>query len=351
MLVIAWSFGLAFQSCIGDSLEDCQDPYIEDIARTLRVYFDYEESSTVSNSADSLAIERGVRQLNMEAVSQVDLYVFNAETGLFVDKYTDLQPRLMQKSIYYMSLSLLPGRYRFVAWGGLQRSDFAVAPVTPVKQGSHFNDFSVNYLFQGDTVTAGIGNLYYGILNDVEVAIPSRAAADYDSLRINIRQDTYTFNIRLAGTAVTRQFGSNTELTDDVFEAVIVDNNSFYNFNNRPVGAPTYCYKSSFVPGNDLAPEWNTSRTTLLVDEDRRPVLKFYRNGQPWQINEMEEGIDLVRVLQNYASGRLKLDFSVMYVFNIKFTINGNPNDASSLAVSLDIGDWHHAIKDSELFM
>jgi hypothetical protein len=344
MLAAALGVSGSFQSCLSDSAEDCDDPVPPPVAvdsvRKVRVFFDYEETALSTSAAsfdDSLAIEKGIRLRDLEAVSQLDLYVFSAETGLFIEKYTDLQPLLLRKATYSMELELPIDKYKIVAWGGMRKSDFAVAPVTPVKKSSHFDDFFVNYHFQGDTILSQIENLYYG-------AIQEAAFATSDSFRIYLRQDTYTFNIKLVGTAV-RQPG----ISSVTIHTVISDNNSTYNFNNVPVSGPTHSYKTLFEQNNDG--DWDASRTTLLVDEYRRPVLRFFRNGDVWRLPGMSEGIDLINLLQQYATAkRILLDFSTMYVFNLRFTINGDPDDESSMSVGVEIGDWNYIVDDNELY-
>ncbi|MDR0758176.1 MAG: FimB/Mfa2 family fimbrial subunit [Tannerella sp.] len=349
MLALALGLGLSlsFQSCINDDLSGCVDPPKPppppvDSVKKVRVFFDYEESLSTASATneDEMAIESGIRLRDLESVSQLDLYIFSAKTGLFIEKQTDRQPYLSLKATYCVELELpVDDSYRIVAWGGLQKSDFAVAPVTPIKNSSRFEDFLINYHFQGDTIVTQIENLYYGM---IEAAAPAVS----DSFRMRLRQDTYAFNIKLAGTAVRRPGISDTEI-----HAVISDNNSTYNFNNIPVSGPTHCYKTLFEQNTEG--EWFASRSTLLVDEYRRPVLRFFRNGAVWKLPGMTEGIDLINLLQHYAEERrIMLDFSTMYVFNLKFTINVvDPGDETSLSVGVDIGDWHFVPDDKELHM
>ncbi|MDR1407574.1 MAG: FimB/Mfa2 family fimbrial subunit [Tannerella sp.] len=353
-VILATVFGtcLFFQSCINDNMDDCAPaPYVSgDTVRSVRIFFEYDDVEQITDAdPEVLTVEKGIRPSNMDAVSQVDLYVFDAVTGVYIDKYTDLQPTLRQKGIYYMPVSLAAGYYKFVAWGGLRRSNFAIAPVTPIKHISHFSDFSVNYLFPGDTITAGVDNLYYGVLDNV-VITPSTRAEAYDSLRLHLRQDTYMFNIRIDGTAVR-----SSDPVDDVFETVIAANNSYYDFDNSLISAPTNYYKSGFSPVDDTGTEWYTSRSTLMINDRgtirARPMLKFYRNGEPWRINGLDEGIDLIDILQRYAVGRLQLDFTTMYVFYMRFTIDGNPDDETSLSVGVSIGNWNFSVSDNELHM
>jgi hypothetical protein len=341
MLAVALGLCGSFQSCLKDNLEGC-DPLVppvigSDSIRKVRVFFDYEEAlSTSAATDDEMAIEKGIRLRDLETVSQLDLYVFNAETGLFIEKYTDLQPLLLMKATYCIELELPVDKYKIVAWGGLRNSNFAIAPVTPIKKNSRFDDFFVNYHFQGDTIVSQIDNLYYGAIGEVALAVS-------DSFRIRLRQDTYTFNIKLAGTAVRRPSISSTEI-----HTVISDNNSTYNFSNIPVSGPTHNYKTLFEQNDDG--EWNASRSTLLVDEYRRPLLRFFRNGKVWKLPGMTEGIDLINLLQQYAEvRRISLDFNTMYVFNLKFTIDGNPDDETSLSVGVEIGNWNYIVKEEEL--
>ncbi|MDR2121065.1 MAG: FimB/Mfa2 family fimbrial subunit [Tannerella sp.] len=329
-------------------MSDCNPvpaPSVDDTVGKVRVFFDYMEA-TETSSAD-MGIRKGIRRGDLESVSQVDLYIFDS-TGVFIDKYTDMQPLLRQKDTYCMEIELSAGKYTFVAWGGLQKTDFAVTPASPAKKLSRFNDFTVNYRFEGDTIILPVENLYYGIIENTSIRIS-------DSLRIHLRQDTYTFNIKLAGSAVRQ--GSGIGVNDsEIFEMLITDNNSCYDFTNKPVSAPTHIYKTGFNPTPDRT-IWNASRTTLLVDNDRKPVLRFFRNGRVWKLRGMNEGIDLVKLIKQYTAEKYTaesgdpLDFTTMYEFYLTFNIEGDPDDESSLSVEIEIGNWKLSSSDNELFM
>jgi hypothetical protein len=315
--------GAFFQSCINDGLEPC------DVDNQIRVYFNYIDAERVPMRSDGIGVVRGIQLTDAEAVTQIDLYVFDANTGLFIDKFTDLSPNLEEKGLYCMIIDIPAGEYTFVAWGGMKKADFAVSPVTPVKGTSTYSDFSVNYLFHGDTISANIENLFYGARSNVRVV-------EADSINVDLRQDTYTFNITLTGTALREE---------DQYQVVITDNNSYYNFDNMRINAPSHNYKSAFSYSDQT---WYTSRTTLQIDRNRKPMLRFFRNGIPWVINGMEDGIDLISLLLEYDDS---IDFLNMYVFDIKFTVDGDPDDTGSISIGVEIGEWHHYVVDDPLII
>jgi len=322
---------LLMSSCVNDNLENCPPSDL------IRVYFPYERATRITTPSDSIGVVKGIQPEDMNNLSQMDLYIFDGETDGYLGKYTDLSPAVGQTDVYSMTLTLAPGRYKFVAWGGLRRTDYAVAPVTPVEKVSSFRDFSVNYMFTGDTVTADIDKLFYGVNADVVIV-------GGDSIAVPIRQDTYTFNITLAGTAIR---------PDDQFRVAITDNNNHYDFNNAVISAPSYTYLSDFKSVADYADDDYsviTTRRTLLIDRDREPVMRIYRNGTPWRLRGYDEGIDLVALVLNYEKRGIQIDFKSMYEFDIKITIDGNPDDETSLTVGVKIGDWSQSSSDTELF-
>ncbi|MDR1780419.1 MAG: FimB/Mfa2 family fimbrial subunit [Tannerella sp.] len=332
MASVAVAAMLLLGSCIGDKLEPCPPG-------ATRVFFPYERALRITSQADSIGVIRGIQPEDMNNLSQMDLYIFDAETDGYLGKYTDLSPGVGTTDRYSMTLvNLAPGRYKFVAWGGLKRTDYAVAPVTPVEQVSTFRDFSVNYMFTGDTVTADIDKLFYGV-NDNVVIVGG------DSVDVPLRQDTYTFNITLGGTAVT---------PDDQFRVAITDNNNHYDFSNAPITAPKYTYLSYFHPvvnyADDETYEVTTTRRTLLVDRDREPIMRIYRNGETWRLRGYEEGINLVALVLNYEKRGIHIDFSAMYEFDIRITVDGNADDYTSMSVNVEIGDWKVTSNDTELF-
>jgi hypothetical protein len=322
-----------FHSCIGDGLEVCP------VDNKILVYFNYQKAERVTTRADSIGVVKGIEDEDAAAVTQIDLYVFDANTNLFVDKFTDLSPNLNEKDVYCMTISIPAGKYKFVAWGGMKKTDFAVSPVTPVKGGSAFSDFSVNYLFHGDTINADIENLFYGVSVD-EYGLPMENVriTGADTVHIDLRQDTYTFNITMTGTALKQESD---------YQAVITDNNSYFDFDNTLVSAPSHNYKAAFEYRSFVQPEtWVASRTTLQIDRDRKPMLRFFRDGYPWVINGMVDGYDLVYLLLQYEKSGIYIKFEEMYVFDIRFVVNGDPDDSSSISVGVEIGEWRISMED-----
>ena len=310
-------------SCLrDDKMDDCETE------GPVRIYFSYDQAVRITTNNDSIGIVKGIQTADLEGITQIDLYVFDATSNLFVEKYTDLSPELINNT-YAMQIDLAPGNYKFVTWGGLKKSDFAIAPVTPVKQGSLFSDFSVNYIFQDDTIRSNIENLYFGSRNDVKIT-------GSDSVAIFLRQDTYTFNLVVGGTAL---------VPGDEYQVVIKDNNSSISFENIPNNAPSHNYRAPFLTTHSLN-EWEASRSTLLIDRNRKPTLRFFRNGQPMILAGMTEGLDLVKLLLQYEKNGIQIDFKTMYEFDIRFTLDGDPDDESSISIGVEIGSWNHTITD-----
>lgn len=56
-------------------------------------------------------------------VSSVDLYVFDAATGDFVDHFAEADRELFKDKNYMMPLSVRPGEYKLVAWCGLDNNE------------------------------------------------------------------------------------------------------------------------------------------------------------------------------------------------------------------------------------
>lgn len=98
-------------------------------------------------------------------VKQVNLYVFDEE-GKFVGTYTEQREEVLPED-FRMKLDLLPGKYKFLVWGGLDNFYGHIALTPGV---STLKDMMLMVNQNRSTIiNKELSPLFYGFLDDVEV--------------------------------------------------------------------------------------------------------------------------------------------------------------------------------------
>lgn len=130
----------------------------------------------------------------------------------------------------HMSISLTPGRYKFVAWGGEQQS--ASYRVEPLKVGETTYDQMRLSLIRDENhvVSTRSEHLYYGVSSEIEIQ------PGLNTLDISLIQNTN--NIKVVAHQLINLL-PNAELPeggalDDIFGITIRGANACYKFDNQP---------------------------------------------------------------------------------------------------------------------
>lgn len=257
---------------------------------------------------------RFVYNYNMEFAnafpSQVDcltLLVYD-ENGVFVDSFTETS-RVLADENWRMTIPLAPGKYRFVAWGGMA-DDKSSFHFTQTPASVNIQDLQV--AMNNECMTSPVGTqlhpLFYG---DLEMDIPEESM-DYEEATVYMMKDTNNIRILL-------QQLNGKPVNDNDFNFVIADdNNTLLDWLNIPVMSaqpityyPWICGQASsgLEPDGTEAvlafAEFSTSRLYMA----NRPRLVVTRNAPGLQ----EDGATVIDIpLINYLLLLKSQEFSSM---------------------------------------
>jgi len=170
-IAILLVYGLALTSCLKENLSDCP----EDI----RVYFD------ISTRADGDAI-------NPKNVDRMNLYVFNHK-GYYLCEYVDEQIDDFDDKYYIDCSDLLPGKYRFIAWGGMDRDFFSATPIQFEKGKTTFDEALLMLTHLDGIISTPVHHLFHSELP---------ATVTYSKVqrfKMPLIQITNTVNVRTVG--------------------------------------------------------------------------------------------------------------------------------------------------------
>lgn len=154
-------------------------------------------------------------------VSSINLWLFDHETGRCVGEYSD-SGEALSKEGYRLRLSdIKPGRYDFIAWGGLgENASFSVPSY--INGRSDLNCTMHTIEFNRTTVSNTLLTpLFYGSLEDVEI---EGNLTEY-TFSMPLMKDTNNINISL-------QHLSDEKLDASEFSIFMVDANGDLNYDN-----------------------------------------------------------------------------------------------------------------------
>ena len=203
---------------------------------------------------------RFVYNYNMEFAnafpSQVDcltLLVYD-ENGVFVDSFTETSEVLADEN-WRMIIPLNPGKYHFVAWGGMsdEKSSFHFTQ-TPAAVDMQDMQVAMN----ADCMTSPIGTqlhpLFYG---DLMMEIPEESI-DYVEDTVYMMKDTNNIRILLENLS-----GQPADGADFIF--TITDDNTLLNYDNNIVADNQYTYYP-----------WTSGQVSAgMLDDDTEALLAF----------------------------------------------------------------------------
>ena len=165
--------------------------------------------------------------------SQVDcltLLVYD-ENGVFVDSFTETSPVLADED-WRMTIRLSPGKYSFVAWGGMA-GDESSFHFTKDPASVQMQDLQV--AMDTDCMTSPEGTrlhpLFYG---DLDLEIPAEST-DYQEATVQMMKDTNNIRILLDNINGTPADGD-----DYVF--TITDDNTLLGYDNKVEASNQYTY-------------------------------------------------------------------------------------------------------------
>jgi hypothetical protein len=191
--------------CIQDDLSVCG----------LRVMFRYSEQNTPQD------INRFASD-----VKQVSLFVFDAETNLFLSEQSATADQMTDSCM--LSLNMFPGEYHFIAWGNVA-NDYAFDPF--VKGQTTLSEAMIMLKAQNNLVEEYPDFLYFG--SETYTVRPDLQMNQL--ITIQMINNAKRIHVKAMGL-----YDDNTVLQEDPanpsFRAEIISRNGQYGFDNNPTG-------------------------------------------------------------------------------------------------------------------
>jgi hypothetical protein len=293
--------------CIRDDLSVCG----------LRVMFRY--------------VERNAPQdVNLFAsdVKQVSLFVFDANTGLFLSEHSATVDQMLDSCM--LSINIFPGDYDFIAWGNITE-DYEIEPF--VEGVTTRSEAILTLKTQGNLVEDYPDDLFYGSQN--YTVIPDIQANQL--ITIDMVNNAKRIHVIAHGLYDDNSI-QNADPYAPVFHTTILSRNGQYRFDNNPTGE-----HYTYVPRERLSVE----EVTLLSDF---VVLREMNNAnatdsrlrivhRPTKQSEEEEefyDVSLTELLLIVASGDIESrdEFTVeLFVSRTNGTVTIKVNDWTQVPV------------------
>ncbi|MCD8263437.1 MAG: FimB/Mfa2 family fimbrial subunit [Tannerellaceae bacterium] len=300
-----------FPGCIhqdGPGSEDCPADPVE-----IKVYFSYLDNGENVK-------EPGIDPTEVDIMR---LFVFDEE-GLFLQELIDEVPVLTTD--YHFTLSLEPGLYHFVAWGGYNENDYDLIPPPLQRAQIHMEEEILRIERTDEVVDVIPHNLFYaGPYYNAQVVTGN------EQFTLPLVQDTYTFHIAID---CYDQVGNSLEVCID-------DDNGSYHFGNSFVTDSVHYIQSFDINSQN---SYTTTVRVMRLSDNRHPRLTFTDNTLGRTLME----VDLVALLQELNNAGLqRVNFDNLYDYNLNFSLcTGEDGD---ITILVDIDGWHVVVNGTIL--
>ncbi|MDR2887903.1 MAG: FimB/Mfa2 family fimbrial subunit [Bacteroidales bacterium] len=298
-MAAAFTLMLLLASCLKEDLADCPEQ--------IRIYFAPET--------------RAGDESNTAGIDRLHLYVF-CEQGYFQAEYRDDNITAFGSDYYIDCSNLLPGKYRFVAWGGKDDGSYSVTPAPFVKGETTFDEAVLTLRRTGNTAAAVQRHLFHAGLT---------ATVTYDRTQrfdMPLTQLSNTVSIRTAGLPAG----------DNSYTLRITDSNGSYKFDRSPASGDAFTYAAPCT--RDAASQLSASLNVLQLSADRPvPRLEIYNEtaGSLLYPAGNQTG-NLVELIQGAYPQN---DFNTVHTYDIVITFTP--------AVTVSVNGWVVYSQDSEL--
>ena len=272
---------LFLSGCIAEDLSDCPTG--------LKIYFTYDPATYARTGIEP------------SEVKWIDVYAFDSR-GIFRGVWIEKDPILSPD--YYLSINNLPtGDYRFIAWGGSDKSGIpspgAFVPGTTtfneailaLEHSSGVIDSKITKLFHAETTAQVYGN-------DQRIDMP-------------LKQVYNTLNLTTGGLLNST----------DTYSMTVYDNNGNYYFDSS--FAPDSDFKYTMLCNKDTGGQLSASLDVLKLAADRNPVIEITNDTQGTTLFK-ENLAGLIN-----AGG---FDYDNLHVFDIHLEFG--------LSVSVSVNGW-----------
>lgn len=270
------------------------------------------------------------QDINPILVDRMHLYVFN-QSGIFVGEYRD-NLILNFNADYYIDCSdLLPGSYRFVAWGGKDELFYTTSPLQFVKGKTTFDEVLIMLEHPQNTLSTPLHHIFHSELSTEVLFI-----RDLQRINMTLYQLSNTINVSTVGLPAN----------SDSFTFGITDVNCTYKFDrsfashsHEPFSYTTLCSKNN-------ANQLNGSLQVLRLSANRHtPQLQIYNNSADSLLYPVgSQSGDLIGLILKATPNN---NFDTTHTYDIVLTFSGD--GSTGFDVSITINGWKVRDEDNEL--
>ena len=302
---------LLLSSCVQEDMSNCP--------KQIRVYF------TVPAGFGNDAI-------NPANVDKMHLYIFN-HNGYYTGEYRDDYITDFNADYYIDCSGLLPGKYRFIAWGGKDARYYSTAPASFVKGQTTFDEALLMLDHPGNTVSTTLHHIFHS-------DIPATVVTDRRIQRFDmpLTQLSNTINISTVGLpANTSAYSFN-----------ITDNNCTYKFDRSFASHSNATFTYTAPCTKDGANQLHATLNVLRLAADRRtPQLQIYNKtaGKALYPVGTQSGDLIGLILNAYPQN----DFETTHTYDIVITFTGD--GSTGFTVTITINGWQVHDQDGEILI
>ena len=303
-------FSLLLISCLKEDMSDCPEE--------IRVYFVF----TTRVSGD---------QINPADVDRMHLYVFD-DKGYYLSEYYDNHITNFNADYYIDCSDLLPGNYRFIAWGGKNELYYSTVPVSFVKGKTSFEEALLMLEYSGGIVSSLLPHLFH---SELPATVTTASVQRFD---MPLAQVSNTINIRTEGLPADA----------NAYTFNIADNNCIYKF-DRSFALPSNAMFTYTAPcTKDEKSQLNASLNVLRLAAGRHiPQLQLYNETTGTLLYPVgtQSGDLIGLILSAYPQN----NFDTTHIYDIVFTFEANPDELTGFSVSITINHWKVNDQGNEL--
>ena len=288
-------------SCLKENMSNCPEQ--------IRVYFTFTTIDTYTGEGDD--------PINPDDVDRMRLFIFS-DMGYYLGEYHDEYITGFSTEYYIDCSDLLPGKYSFIAWGGMDEYCYATAPELFEKGKTTFDEALVMLNHNGNSV-------HHIFHSDLPVTVTNDKVQRFD---MPLAQLSNTINIHTVGLpADNYQYSFN-----------ITDNNDIYHFDRSfatSVKDANFTYTAPCT--KDGMHQLHSTLNVLRLAENRHtPQLQIYNESTGTVLYPFgAHSGDLIGLIK---SAYPENDFDKTHTYNIVlvFGIPGDGNTNFTLTVFIN---------------
>jgi len=299
-------------------LSSCVDEITTMCPEEIRVYF------TFSSQAGGGAI-------NPADVDRMHLYVFD-RNGYYVGEYRDEQIANFNTDYYMDCSDLLPGKYRFIAWGGQDARNYTTLPQPFVKGQTTFDQALLELEHPANTVTF-LHHIFHSDLAATVVADQPR-----QHFTMPLAQISNTIHIRTVGLPASA----------NTYRFNIADNNCTYKFDTSFAPDPDATFTYTSTCSKDAESQLFASLNVLRLAAGRHtPQLEIHNQtaDKPLYPTGTQSGDLIGLILSAYPQN----NFDTTHTYDIVLTFKGD--GSTGFTVSVSINGWEVHEQNGEVLI